>query len=874
MAQREVIQQAKLQLAAIRNKKSVSPVQDVRKTQEDVKPKLLEPSFTKNSPIRYSGYEQPPAAEPQKDLNAAPEYNLYPNPYRLTKSLAFQKAQSPPAHPQPEQIDKRSGAIISFTPTKKSLDDVVEGRWAAEKDLQSGQQRRTASSRRTKESRVYAPVDGYTPSGDTSKDIYSLEEIGSQIRDNPRDYRQDETDEYIYSLDESGQQHLGATPDRRSAQRSPKNGSQPPSRNSAELKKSEEKTKSPTGMELKLTKTTAPFQESAAQQGSQKTTVPTAVQHTKAAREPSPVLNVSKATDLESSYSTKHHTKKSGTHPVQSAYSMNNLAKPKRHTHDEDYWQIKQKIKQTEAAYKLPNSPESKLLQASLSTDPRLQSRHFEKEEVRELSKGHRAKETGSRESEQYRIQQLEVLKALRSKRASSSQPTILGPGYDKPLPVTRQKRLEHENIERRKSEKLPITASSTESHREEIKQKAAPRKRNPKPAEIIEPVVAPPKKYLPAIHSPPTTKSVISLRTEDSAKIAKEEKPKPVRVARKPVEAIPQKKQEAPQPKLRAESRKSRERPEKTPSQPPKKLNKTMDSNKSEDSQTRSASRRERIKAIKEKERLLEIQQREFAELERKKREILAKKRELQEQEKRMAAIRPDEDISETSHQEMQPDHSREDSEPRTKKEPEPERSPLPPIVEDSASDTVPPQTNPKANRKSPSRKSPSSSGTKAPTQKPTPAPKPKSRSPKPAPAAAVQPEDPAEPKSPPNWRKPAVPQFSTHTVRKSPKPQPTPEPTALPVVPVRKPALPAEAVPKKKTRKPLGDRHAPVDPSLSKDSKDGRDTKDKDTKDKEADGSALRESVHERLYRSIPVQLQVPSFKQLEREVSRSPN
>lgn len=568
------------------------------------------------------------------DPTTAPEYNLYPNPYRLTKSLAFQKAASPTpvttaAQPQPDKIERRSGAVLSFTPTKKHSEDHLSNQPFSNNNSSqptepySGPQRRTASSRRGKDPRIYATVDGYTPSGDTSKDVYSLEEISSQIREQqqPQDYRNDETDEYIYSMDndESGYHQLGNTPERRSAQRSPKNSQSQQQRQQnnsgrpspSDSKPSDEKRpkQSPGSGELKLTKTAAAFHESASEQR------PLG----KAAREPSPPLPVGKPVDLESSYSTKYHTKRSSYNPVQSEYSINNLSKPKRHTHDDDYWQIKQKIKKTEAAYKLPNSPESRLLQASLSSDPRIQLRHFEKPEERDSSKGHRAKETGSRESEQYRIQQLEVLKALRSKRASSSQPTILGPVYDKPLPAVRQKRHQHENIERRRSEKHTITASSTENHREQDTSKRLPKREHRKPLEIVEPAAAPKKKYLPTIHSPPTTKSVISLRTDDSVKIQSEPKPKVSKKIQKEKPEIVAIRQEATKPKNRVESTDAQRKKEKTPPKISKQLNKTTDSAKSEDSQARSASRRERIKAIKEKERLLEIQQREFAELERK---------------------------------------------------------------------------------------------------------------------------------------------------------------------------------------------------------------------------------------------------------------
>lgn len=111
-------------------------------------------------------------------------------------------------------------------------------------------------------------------------------------------------------------------------------------------------------------------------------------------------------------------------------------------------------------------------------------------------------------------------------------------------------------------------------------------------------------------------------------------------------------------------------------------------------------------------------------------------------------------------------------------------------------------------------------------------------------------------------------MPQFSSQIVRKSAKVQPAPEPPVLPVVPVRKPALPAEAVPKKKSKKVNEEKDKDQTLDKSKDHSKERE------KPNEADESMQRASVHERLYRSIPVQLQVPSFKQLEREVSRSPN
>jgi hypothetical protein len=468
MAQREALQQAKLMLAALKQGKQL----------KSPPPKLLENSqdaiFVK-SPTRNTGQPDDISKRSQitekedqngkQGVNGSPEYNLYPNPYRHTKSLAFQRANQLNTS---TSTTKQQGAVLAFTPLKR---DALETSDKLQQPVASPSpvsQRRTASNRRGREPRVSSHGEYQLTSVDTSKDVYSLEEIASQNhRDKQRENRHDESDEYIYSVDnDESMQHLnGATPGKRSGQRTPQNII-PQTRTSADSRQSGEKHSSEK-QEIRLTKSSFPYEESGQpqqadpnKQGKQKQDEVRTGQANQAVTvvdaddtlkqidgKPSGAsvkqdVTVSYTADLEISYSNRYPAKKPNNHLVESAYSINNLTKPKKHTHDDDYWVIKQKIKKTEAAYRHPNSPEVKLLQASFSQTERGDSRLLESEPIREISKGHRAKETGSRESEQHRKEQIEALRlALRNKRSSSSHPTILGISHESPKMIINKKK-------------------------------------------------------------------------------------------------------------------------------------------------------------------------------------------------------------------------------------------------------------------------------------------------------------------------------------------------------------------------------------------------------------------------------------------------
>lgn len=451
MAQREALQQAKLMLAALKqSKQSKSPPPSIKENPSTSQPKQYPvrkdhdtPKLTQPAPSQLRQSPDPNLAQDR----GSPEYKLYPNPYKQAQSLAFQKSV-----PQSSSAagDKKPGAVLAFTPLKKVNAD-LGGQSTNNGEPSQQVRRRTASSRRARDARNQSYQDQTQSPGDTSKDVYSLEEIVSnQPQDQVRTAGNDDTDEYIYSMDneESLQQLPGSTPGRRSGQRSPKGGIPGQPRTPSDSKKSAERNNS-TGIPIKMMKTSAPSEATGHLQqpkGHVKPApriVPTQPQDA-IPREVSPVLNTSKATEMESSFSTRNLGRKSAAVPVQSAYSMSNLLKPKKHTHDDDYWLIKQQIKKTEAAYKLPNSPEVKLLEATFNNSHIQEPKHLQRNRPNSQSQG--AKETGSRESEQNRKEQLEMLKStLRNKRSSHSQPTILGISHDKPIPLSRSKQKNNE---------------------------------------------------------------------------------------------------------------------------------------------------------------------------------------------------------------------------------------------------------------------------------------------------------------------------------------------------------------------------------------------------------------------------------------------